>query len=118
MEDQDKIYRRLLSSASGFKDRFALLLVKSSHFDVQREWRERLTDDLKRENVQVVHIRGDEMPEELSSITSFVQSRVPSSGRWILSLSHFDYYMMPTFSSSLKGKNLLSENYEPAPAPP
>lgn len=120
MEEQDKAYRRLLSFAVGFKDRFALLLVRSSHFDVQREWQERLADDLKNENIRMVHIRGDEMPEDLSSITSFIQNRIPSSdgSRWILSLSHFDYYMMPTFSTGLKGKDLLCENYESAPTPP
>lgn len=118
MEDREKTYQRLLSFATGFKDRFALLLVKSSHFDVQREWQERLSNDLKKENIQIVHIRGEEMPGELISITSFIRTRVPTSGRWLLSLSHFDYHMMPTFSHDLQDKDLLSEEYRPEPAPP
>jgi tetratricopeptide (TPR) repeat protein/acyl carrier protein len=124
MNARDNSYHRLKSFAIGFKDRFALLLVRSSHFDVQREWQERLSDDLKKENIQVVHIRGDDLADVfdnsdvLVSITSIIQNYIPKKERYLLSFSHFDYYMMPTFSNNLKGKDLLSENYRPEPAPP
>ncbi len=118
MTDNNKIYQRILSVARGFESRFALLLIRGSYFDVQREWQNRLAADLETEGIEVIHIRGDELPEVLSSVTSFIQERLPASGRFVASLSHFDYHMLPTFSDNFEGKDLLSENYRPTPAPP
>lgn len=117
MKEQDRTYQRLLSFSTGFKNRFALLLARSSHFDVRREWQARLAEDLGKKNIQMVHVRGDELPDELVSITAFIQMRVPTTDRWILSLSHFDYHMMPTFSNKLGDKDLLAGEYRPGPTP-
>lgn len=115
---KNKYYRRLLSAAAGFKNRFALVLVTSTHFDVQRQWRKQLTADLKKENIRLVHIRGDSWKDDSrESITAFIQKHIPASGRWVLSLSHFDYHMMPQFPDHLKDKALISEEYQVIPTP-
>ena len=53
MSNEAKDYQRLLSFATGFQDRFALVLIKSPYFEVQRQWQERLCRDLKEKDIQV-----------------------------------------------------------------
>ncbi|MCU0287071.1 MAG: hypothetical protein MUF15_11825 [Acidobacteria bacterium] len=76
-----------------------------------------LKQDLEKENIQIIHVRGDEFPDELLSITSFLQQRVPASGRWILSLSNLDYLMKPTYPNKLEEKHLISQEYHPFSKP-
>jgi tetratricopeptide (TPR) repeat protein len=118
VSSEDKDYQRLLSFATGFQNRFALVLIKSPYFEVQRQWQERLCRDLKEKDIEVLAIRGNELPEELVSITSFISNRVPKTGQWVLSLSRFDYYMLPTFTAKNQENDLLSEEYQPELTPP
>ncbi|MCP4215408.1 MAG: tetratricopeptide repeat protein [bacterium] len=114
-----KDYRRLIGFATGIKDRFGLILVSGTHFQVQRQWREQFHNDLKGQDIQVVHIRGDAWKSDSGqSITAFIKEHIPASGRYVISLSHFDYYMMPGFPENLKERSLLKEIYQAEPTPP
>ncbi len=117
---QSKSYARLLDAAAGFKDRFALIMVRGSFFHLQDQWREKLEQDLKEKNIRLVNLFGDQWQREPGdSITRFIRRHAPDSGRWVLSLSRFDYHMMPTFPQQLKEKEaaLLSETYQVQPSP-
>ncbi|MCP4150461.1 MAG: hypothetical protein GY757_22125, partial [bacterium] len=113
-----KDYQRLLSFAVGFKNRFALLLARTSFSDIREKWLTQLTEDLKKENIRVVHIHGDSREgNSENSIISLIRKHIPVSGRYILSISRFDYHMLPKFPENLKEKDLLSESYSPTPSP-
>ncbi|MCP4157821.1 MAG: tetratricopeptide repeat protein, partial [bacterium] len=115
---KNKDYQRLLSFAVGFKNRFALLLARSSFLDIREKWLKQLNCDLKEERIHVVHIHGDSWEKNSEkSITAFIRKHIPASRRYILSLSRFDYHMLPKFPENLKGKDLLSESYSPIPSP-
>ncbi|MCP4653828.1 MAG: tetratricopeptide repeat protein [bacterium] len=116
--NEEQIYRRLLSFATGFKDRFALLLIKISHFHVGRRWEERLAKDLAQRDIRIVTIDGAELPSDERDITSFLRNRVPAEGCWILSFSHFESHMFPVFPERAAGEDNLTRPWKPRSEPP
>lgn len=116
---ENKEYNRLVKFASETKDRFAFIIVRSSHFDIQYHWMEELTRDLQKKEIHILHIRGNDWETHTeNTISSLIQKHQPSTGRYIVCLSRFDYYMMPQYSAAQDVPETLSPTNQVAPSPP